>query len=194
MCIDGAEGHPCVCTEGIYSFSQGRCADCPPNCQECLEVDECVVCDPGYYLLYSGECAPCAPECAHCNGDTLHDCIQCAENQFLFPHTSTCTSYCPTGFNKLKNECEEAIFSVDFVFDNKQFEIEAGGVQVVSGAQLGMADNSDPLPMYQKGLYFDGNDMMVLDGLVFNVKFTLGMWIRILSDGTLFELSPTSFF
>jgi hypothetical protein len=61
---------------------------------------------------------------------------------------------------------------------------------LVSGTQPGYPDNSDPTPIYKRGIHFDKNDILFLDGLVLNPKFTLALWVNVHSDGTLYNIQP----
>lgn len=56
-----------------------------------------------------------------------------------------------------------------------------------------MKDDSDPTPIYRRGLWFDGNDYVNIRGLVLHHSFTLQLWARVTECGDYFSISASRF-
>ena len=84
------EGHECVdeCSQGHF-LSDNSCLQCPTNCSECWEIDECTECVPGKFLHGSscvdectkgytgtqGICIPCITGCDTCDSESQKETI-----------------------------------------------------------------------------------------------------------------------
>ena len=68
-------------------------------------------------------------------------------------------------------------------FDLQTVEIVGeNGVSVTSGSH-------DPVTAYKRGIWFDGDSYIVLEGLILHHTFTLSFWVRVTNDGNLFSVN-----
>ena len=111
-------------------------------------------------------CYPCDQSCALCLDDTNTNCSQCNTGYYLFPESTICVSYCPTGTIAENEVCDDADPQTScFTFDNKDT------VQTINGAFTGLTEDDEyaPRPVYKRGIYFDGNDILIVNNLTLNV-------------------------
>ena len=64
---------------------------------------------------------------------------------------------------------------------------------MIAGETADTEDDADPRTAYMRGIWFDGDDHLVLSGLMLNYHFNIRLWLRPTSaDGTLVAiLNPT---
>jgi hypothetical protein len=83
---------------------------------------------------------------------------------------------CPTGFlgNKQTNHCEEISSkykAVSFDFTKSAPWISTGRDKTVKGDWC-----NPPVPIQNRGLYFDGTTTIKVENFYFNSSFTFGFW------------------
>ncbi|XP_021236412.1 proprotein convertase subtilisin/kexin type 5 isoform X1 [Numida meleagris] len=104
------------CPEGTYYEEETEdCQACNRTCKTCSSSTACLTCRNGLTLNHNGHCMlsghcsrteyydektetckTCHKKCFHCSGPTEHQCISCANNQYLF--NTTCVETCPAGY------------------------------------------------------------------------------------------------
>ena len=188
-CIENAttndEGD-CECTSPyIYLDSLASCEICVTGCELCTDLESCEICQKGYFLNEEKTCTLCNENCADCTNET-QNCAVCSEGSIHMPDTQLCAPGCPSGYTQVDEVCTLVQSKHCFVFDNKQIELTSGDVSI-------SLTGSDPKPMYNRGIFFDGDDTLDLSDLVFNTEFTLEFWLRPYVDpennGTLLHVS-----
>ena len=143
-------------------------------------------CFSGFYMDDTFNCYECQEACALCFEDSDKDCTACNEGYFLFPKSTICVDYCPTGIAAENEVCDDSNpLTSCFTFDNKDL------VKTINDATVVLPEDEDaaPRPVYNRGIYFDGYDSMQITNLVLNVQFSLSYWIRTETTfGFLFEV------
>ena len=132
------------------------------------------------------ECYPCHEYCALCLDETNTNCQACKTDYYLFPESTICLDYCPTGIIADNEVCDDSDPKTScFTFDNKDTAYSVNGVTTF----VPVDDDSTPRPVYMRGIYFDGDDTLQLNNLILNVSFSLSSWIRPdASAGSLLEI------
>jgi hypothetical protein len=96
---------------------------------------------------------------------------------------------CPSGYteNVTNKTCDPITdFSACFYFTEKRTDWDSTqtSIKLVSGA-----GDSEPLPVYRRGLYYDGDSYSTVTGLVLHHSFTLEFWVRIEGNGNIYSIS-----
>ena len=193
-CMPGAtytEGN-CTCDPPrYYQIDIDVCAECTEGCCECSRSDECITCCEGWHLEETNPtCVRCDPACEVCDAAGINDCSRCSDGFYHVPDTTTCTDHCPTGYTQGAEECEPpaepATLDHCIVFSDKAMEISSPEAPADAVISTRKDTDSSKVPdvMYNRGIYFDGNDILYLDGLILNTTFTLEFWIRPDLDAT----------
>jgi hypothetical protein len=73
--------------------------------------------------------------------------------------------------------------SLDYEFQDENFDFDVSG-----GDSEELIEIFDPVPMYQRGLWFD-TSYLTINNLMLNHSFTIHFWIDIIGDGTIFSIS-----
>ena len=188
QCIENAslndEGE-CVCAF-LYVAEDGTCGNCIDGCCACKDQETCNECCDGYYSNPSRVCVLCAKECAICEDGSNKHCAECAEGYFQIPHTQQCEDYCPTGGNKTPGECDpESSTPICFTFHDKHMPPTTHGVTLLPEG----TEERSPIPALDRGYYFDGDDLIYADKLVYNTIFTTAFWHRPTGSGQLFSVN-----
>jgi hypothetical protein len=90
--------------------------------------------------------------------------------------------------NRLAATCDEIVDYEECVkFDKKQSEYTTDTLSFRSGTLAEFDDPNDPLPVYNRGLWFNGVSYMEIGGLVLSHTFTIEMWIRPSGGETIFS-------
>lgn len=93
-----SEGACLDCPHGQkYSFGLKRCVNCPPNCGECNEPNECIYCVFGnHFNPRFRTCEPCKIEgCKQCL-DVVDRCEMCISGKYFSLETKRCEDCHPT--------------------------------------------------------------------------------------------------
>ena len=69
---------------------------------------------------------------------------------------------------------------VDVEFNSLQYE--GGQLGIRSGLAEGR-DDGDPSPIFERGLWFDGNDYFSMLNFLVNTSFSITMWFRPVQGG-----------
>ena len=132
------------------------------------------------------DCYLCNEACALCLDETHTSCSACKPGYYLFPESTICLPYCPTGIQAEDEVCDDTSPQTTcFTFDNKDT------AQTVNDASTILLEESNlqPRPVYKRGIYFDGDDQIQLSNLVLNVQFSLSYWLRLdTNSGSLLEI------
>ena len=190
-CIDDASVKPplvdCTCDDP-YTFSrdEGICRECHENCSECEDGTlECTQCQDGYFFdpnsnpdTSSDDCKQCNEACATCTDETTDSCPTCAEGYYKLPHTTPCVNYCPSLLLNENNECSEE------PFQEQCFEFH--DIQLPDGV---VSSPTAPTPVYERGIWLDGTNVLILDQLVLSTHFTVEIYFRSKQGGELFSVT-----
>jgi hypothetical protein len=79
---------------------------------------------------------------------------------------------CPSGLDKTAGECVQAEVDHCYVFDDKDWTVTVGGITAVLDAD----EQQHPRPIYNRGLYFDGDDYIKFDQLLLNTHAAIAIW------------------
>lgn len=198
----------CVRPENCNPCFDETCDDCLfwENCTDCIDnatlVDGFCECNPGFFYLISvDECRSCHTNCTNCYGSNMYECTSCDNGFYLQPGTDVCLPTCPTGYtaNSITNTCDGVagqVLCFDFDCVSTSYPTTGssssvtGGVSVSAGTSILPAPTNDPVPTYNRGLWFNGNAFMEFTSLKLSSNFTLRMWIRPKqANGVLFSIN-----
>jgi hypothetical protein len=63
-------------------------------------------------------------------------------------------------------------------------------IAIFGGETSAMGEPRDPLSIYKRGLWFDGNDNFVtIEGLILNTSFAVKVWVRSTAPGAVFTIN-----
>ena len=89
--------------------------------------------------------------------------------------------HCASGFtsNTDTNECEgDETLAFCATFETKTIEADSNDYGV--SVSVGNGESNDPIPIYRRGLYFDGDgDYLVVGALIVHIDFTITAWVRV---------------
>ena len=191
QCVDNAEfgADGCECVTGFsYLPNDASCGSCIDHCKQCSTSTTCDICIDGYHIDQDGKCAECDPRCAHCETASNTNCTSCSPGNSLFPNDPVCEADCPTGFSSYDGTCALESDEISFIFQNKNYQsLTSNGVSIIT-----KDSELDPVPAYDRGLYFDSNDFLEFSNLILNTQFTIKFWVRPVSAGAVFELGTAS--
>ena len=192
----------CRREENCNVCDDNECAECDgfgeDDCTECIdraeEVDNDCQCEDNYtYSVDKHECTlACDPACEVCDDATIYTCDECADGYFKQVDSRICINRCPTGTTESGKECVEiADFKACFDFDKDQIDYVSSVTEIRFQGGRTDADGEvdDPIPVYRRGLYFDGDAFGEITGLVLNHSFLLEFWFRSQADGTIFSIN-----
>ena len=205
----------CICNDGWY-WDGGDCRACDKSClrcngpaaQDCIcgenftKINEVCTCNEGYFVQDT-ICQSCDQSCLTCFGPYYYHCTSCS-NILL---EIVCVNSCPVGFLEASGNCTMIVTdmpTVKFVFDTLDgvFVDGINGIEALTGDSVSyypILDTSDPIPAYQRGIYFTGTGSYLSlpyhnpDLLLFGIRFSISTWINPSSpDGALFYKSHNS--
>ena len=198
MCSTCREAQVCnLCEDKICqeceSYGTSLCVKCKPNASF---VAERCVCHTGYvFVQTSEECENCRDSCDVCEGTLHNQCTQCSAEHFLL--MGECLENCPFGYTETNGQCVDG---VGVVFDLNLANQIKGELQdsLGFGIETGLGsnfypdyDSADPVAGDSRGYYFRGSSFIEFsqnsegEYLVLPPMFTMLLWIRPQSDGTL---------
>ena len=207
----------CTCNAGWYWDSQSdACETCDIHCVECagptandciclensVEVGSVCVCNEGFYMEIN-VCVACDSRCLTCSGGDYYQCLSCSE--YLLG--SVCLSICPIGYDQKGNMCskvDDSVPDVEYIFNTLEgiYYDKYNKLPAITGIDPSgypIIDATDPIPAYQRGLYFTGNGSYLAfpyqpNGvLLFGTSFFLSTWLNPISlNGALFYKSNFS--
>ena len=192
----------CECSAGYYwDILAETCTSCNILCQRCIGptfndcycgdnssiVDYQCICNEGY-VVNNTECVACNYKCLTCSAFSFYDCLSCTD--YLLE--TVCLAKCPVGYIAVKNECNLSNMNepvLRFVFNAPQtiFTDQIQGLTAISGGKNSTypyLDSSDPIPAYQRGIYFTGNGSYLTlpysdnDLLLLGIRFFIAVWIN----------------
>ena len=179
-CIDNAIlfESECFCNDPYYYQSDiDACEICGTGCRSCVLSTECIDCLDGYYQDGT-DCLLCDSRCAMCLDETNQNCQMCSGDNVFVPGTTTCEPDCPSGYVTQGNDCnlpeDPTILDHCFVFTDKILNTTINQITISTKPD----PNSHPIPMLYRGLYFDGDDELLLQDLVLSTSFTVECWLR----------------
>ena len=181
------------------------CDQCTLNAKK-LETGLCQ-CNTAYVLGSSNEC--CDSTCLTCNGQLASNCLSCIV-RVLFTPINRCVYAlaCPTAPNKPStaipndNTCKlqtEKVFYTNLVALQTPFYDTITSIEIIAGDGTAFYPNYstlDPIPAIGRGYYFNNTSYLNIDPgkyskLVFGPEFTIGIWIYIITDGSIFMRNNT---
>mmetsp|Transcript_8052 Transcript_8052/g.15818 ORF Transcript_8052/g.15818 Transcript_8052/m.15818 type:complete len:1505 (-) Transcript_8052:34-4548(-) len=175
----------------IYGQSMNVCT---PYCSSCPDFYTCSGCQDGYYLSL-GVCKACHATCKTCTAGTSFDCSSCDTSKRAY--MGLCVNDCPTSSTSSSTTC--TLSNADLLYyqlvDLTQLVYdETLSCHGRKGLAYAKEDSRDPQPSFQRGLYFDGDDILSVTPqssdtpLVMPVAFTMEAWIRpTTASGTIFS-------
>ncbi|CAG9321665.1 unnamed protein product [Blepharisma stoltei] len=215
LCDDWTGCISCMnnCQTGTFLVTTPcSCVPCISNCVTCTAQTfaGCSKCASGYYLDgLNNACSACALGCDTCSGQHNGDCLTCKSGYYLNPG-GLCLPSCPLGYSG--NPCSGAsALAIHYIFNKETNTVSdlVGGYKAYMGSSdqyMGNFDVNDPYPIYQSGLYFNGQAYMKLppnsadqQEAVLGNAHSLLIWFRPLSTSNLQyliskELSSDSFY
>ena len=180
-------GLACLLQCTYSEYFAGSCQACPSSCSSgCVRDTSCDVCAddlcllcssftssctscPSGTMLISGAC--CQSGCSSCS--TYWTCNSCSAGYYNL--ANICLSYCASG------SCTSLTSSalIDVVFDT--FLGEYSGF--VTGANANTyypfnnPDTDDPIPIYNRGLYFTAATSLNNPSVLVAYTFSIGVWV-----------------
>jgi hypothetical protein len=197
-CVHGGNCDPCVDLECEICLNWETCDQCSANSE--IGPDGQCVCSEGYYFeVNTYACEPCHVNCQSCTGPNFYDCPTCKTGFYRQSGTQACLPDCASGFtaNDVLNACEGnnvLVFCATFedkiiVEDENNF-----GVAVVGGSDSLSSDANDPLPIYRRGLYFDGfDDYLSVTNFRLHYEFTVTAWVRVTGGNNILTSNRNSY-
>jgi hypothetical protein len=61
--------------------------------------------------------------------------------------------------------------------------------KAIGGANEGIVETSNPTPIFDRGLWFDGDDFLSFRNMYMHHTFTLRLWVRTSNGTTIFSVS-----
>jgi len=193
------------CTEGCVRFSD--CVVCIVEyCAECHTYNECTICkenatltedktcecNVNFFPADDNTCQSCDPACKICTDATIESCSECNTGYALIPDTTICKpdTECPSGFVVNDARCEKPVpdeVTICFTWDSKTID----ATDEATGVTVSVSDDTSthPVNSYKRGIWFDGNDSITVNNLILNTTFTLELWIRAETDGSLLTIT-----
>ena len=175
--------HPNKCANCIDEL----CAECSnyDACDSCLDNAEVVdfemcECNLHFYQAQENNCDPCPSTCQQCTSSDNLGCIECIDAYVSIQPSNTCAPECPSGYVELNGKCTKSNTAEDstfkFVFADKPIEQTVNGINLVQTYPY--PNEPDLVPVYKRGIYFNGSNAVQLQDLVLNPKFSFTLWIR----------------
>ena len=204
----------CNCNSGWYWESNSlMCSVCDSKCVQCtgpmdsdcictgnsVKVGDICVCTAGLFMD-GNVCAACDSRCLSCSGGTYYQCLSCTGLLL----GSVCLSTCPVGYSPSGNECikfNESVPNVEYIFNTIEgiYYDSYSNLPAITGINPSgypNIDSTDPIPAYQRGLYFTGDGSYLAvpyqpSGiLLLGIKFFISAWLNpITLNGILFSKS-----
>ena len=155
------------------------------NCVQCFNKDLWPPCiRNNSNICYSENCIDCDGysiyDCYKCNNRSIEDCIN--GKNCLTGYGFNCTS-CLVGFQLKQFLCvSDQIYdkNVSLDFNNSQ-SLNKGfffsGNKKDTYYFLNSPDIDDPIPLINRGLYFNGSNYLKSDPVTLNVSFTIVLWV-----------------
>ena len=192
----------CECSAGYYwDTGSEACSQCDVLCSRCtgpaltdcycgdnsyLEKYQCV-CNEGFMMINS-ICTACDYRCLNCFGLTYYNCLDCSS--YLLE--KVCLPKCPVGYTTLENNCtlkNSDSIVMRFIFDSPLTILtdEIQGITAISGTHNNVnscLDSSDPIPAYQRGIYFTGSGSYLTlphsddDLVLLGIRTFIAIWIN----------------
>ena len=197
-CVRAENCSPCADLECKICDCYGEDAECL-ECIEFAAKDEngdCQCQDGSLYLIETHECGECHPSCAKCFGPSNLECTECKDGFFLqyniSAYTNICEDTCPTGSIPSGTTCLPPAETdiACFTFDRQTYLTEVNGI-TLTHQFLGTADCvADTLKTYNnRGIWFDQCHYFEITGLILPTSFTIQVWFRATTAGSLFEVN-----
>ena len=173
------------------SFNSGvDCTQCIDNANSITPQDcECI--ESMSYIEHLHECRTCDPFCAKCFDLDNLSCTECAVGYALQPDSFICKEGCPNGFVQNGEVCEGdqgQVYCLEFNDRSLNWAPNAFG-----GTSADSIDSADPVPIYLRGLWFDGvDDFLTLTDVIIHHTSTILLWIRPAAPGVLFSINSNN--
>ena len=210
-CVVGSElvNGICQCSAGYYFDPTAQtCSACYQSCSVCYgpTLNECSCGDNSYFdgdecqctagfTMVDSVCLACDYRCLTCSGDTYYACQSCS----AYLLETVCLPLCPVGYIVVENRCVQEIIgslALKFSFNSLQtvFHDEIYGLTALSAGNNSYSDlvSSDPIPAYQRGIYFTGNISCLSlphsdkDILLLGIRFFIAIWVNPYSSNCTF--------
>jgi hypothetical protein len=171
------------CVSSACSACDSSCNTCSYTCSGfATSMCACISGEP------VGSC--CNLGCSCCS--TFWGCSTCGAGYNLIG--SICLSYCPTG--SCTTLSSTAITDIVFGTFGGSYAGFVSGSSSATYYPFNSPEPDDPIPIYNRGLYFDTTRFLNNPSILLAYNFTIGIWVlptsgNILSKGTGLKLSST---
>jgi len=144
------------------------------------------VCEDGSFLNDGESCSKCHPNCETCTSSSETDCATCPDGSALLPHINACAKSCPSGYEPSNSECVQVgETSTCFSFSDKDMNQSLNDIEIRGGGTVEIT----PEPALNRGLYFDGDDILNVSNFMFDTNFTVEFWIKPVAGGSLMQVN-----
>lgn len=205
-CVDS--GASCTLCDDIICSSctdyiAGTCTACKTHASNIANCQ----CDDGYYWNSVNEdCESCHSTCETCITYGFMECDTCKSGYVKL--NDACHPYCPTGTSSDGAGGCTIINSPAFNLEPHKIEgvvyDKVGNIPVVTGVSSTFyptLESTDPYPLQDRGLYFNGASYLILPPsteyptpvFLFGNTFVISAWIFHVTDGTLFTTQSSTF-
>ena len=140
-----------------------------------MTCDKCV---DGHFL-YEKKCIVCDEACTECYGEDFMSCTSCQAGYYLQVGLGICAKQCPTKMMGYYNACVPNNESISFTFNSSNYSDKDGDIRLKNTGNL--------IFYYERGLFLDGEGYLDLKNLIMHHTFTIEFWVRLDSDGRLFD-------
>ena len=140
---------------------------------------------------------PClATCCLNCASYSGSNCGVCNTNYYLY-NSLICVNSCPAGYTASSGICSLSSSLVLIDIDFSQYSIwtvsTVGALTTPTGSTLVSSSTTNLIPTLYQGFYIQSSSYMIgTSNWVPSPDLTISMWVLILSDGDLFDVSTSS--
>ena len=161
----------------ISNSGNASCSNCSTNCLTCTDYSFCLSCPQDkvlinkkceclsfQFLTSDNICTNCDSSCLTCFDSFFYSCSSCFSSYLL---NNVCLNICPIGYYSADNYCiaKGPLTIMSFVFTNISGTYNDSVYNIP--ARLGFSlwsypnlNENDPIPAYQRGLYFNAKSLL----------------------------------
>jgi hypothetical protein len=189
QCIECGDNPNCTACDADFV-----CTDC--NIDSTLDGSSDCKCNDGYFPDTDTKlCTECHDDCSTCVDGSNTSCLTCSDTkttwnqpvptEFNADQCETCvicTDFCPSMYelrvNGSAQECNYLpAMRVEFLWNNEQ-EIDKV-VDTYSITGDGDPGTVEPIPIIDRGIWFDGSNKMLLKDLTIPASLAFNLWIKL---------------
>ncbi|CAG9335197.1 unnamed protein product [Blepharisma stoltei] len=175
-------------TEQCYectSFS-GSCSSCITNA-EADGTGGCQCMTSAIWNSNTANCDLCDALCSVCTQTTYFECSTCISGKQLVG--SICLNDCPYGYGASCTLVSTPVIDQSLNTDFQgSYGIFTTGTSSSTYQPFANPESVDPIPAYDRGLYFNGATYLLSSISVYlSHSFSIGLWIYVITDGDILE-------